>query len=143
MRTVVAPLDAAVERQVARLEPRVADVARRYIARLAIDPYLGRPIPRGLLAQKRARAVLFDRDDHPERLFGDARGRVRRGDEDLSAGPRFRVIYRLLEARRVGVRVVQVLGVGPGHVGHGEEDDAYRQAARLLARVLNEERRTR
>jgi hypothetical protein len=44
-----------------------------------------------------------------------------------------------LEARRTGVRVVQVLGVGRGHVAPGQ-DDVYTAAAELL-QALN--RRTK
>jgi hypothetical protein len=40
----------------------------------------------------------------------------------------------LLEAKRTGVRVVQVLGVGRAHVRAGGED-IYTVAARLLERL--------
>jgi hypothetical protein len=43
-------------------------------------------------------------------------------------------VYRLLEAGRVEVRVVQVLAVGRAHVGSGQED-VYVAAARTLARL--------
>jgi hypothetical protein len=54
--------------------------------------------------------------------------------EDPSTGPAYRVVYRLLEAKRTGVRVVQVLGVGRAHVRVGEED-IYTSAATLRERL--------
>lgn len=100
------------------------------MARLAIEPYLGHLLDRGLLGSEQCRAVYFDHNSRPDDLFGTGR-QTRRGSEDLSAGPAYRIVYRLLEARRTGVRVVQVLGVGRGHVAPGQED-GYTAAAELL-----------
>ena len=61
-------------------------------------------------------------------------GPKRRGSEDPQVGPAYRVVYRLLEAKRTGVRVVQVLGVGRAHVRVGKED-IYTTAASLLERL--------
>jgi hypothetical protein len=43
-------------------------------------------------------------------------------------------VYRLLDAPRAGVRVVQVFGVGRAHVEPGD-DDIYTAAVRLLNRL--------
>lgn len=130
VRTVIAPLHPVIEGQLRALDARRAAVARRYVARLAIEPYLGHLLDRGLLGSEQCRAVYFDRDSRPNDLFGAGR-QTRRGNDDLSAGPAYRVVYRLLEARRTGVRVVQVLGVGRGHAAPGQED-VYTAAAELL-----------
>jgi hypothetical protein len=63
-----------------------------------------------------------------------ARPSKRRGDEDESAGPQWRIVYRLLEAARADVRVVQVLAVGRAHVERGTED-VYAAAERTLGRL--------
>jgi hypothetical protein len=138
VRTVIAPLHPVTEGQLRALDPRRAGVARRYVARLAIEPYLGHLLDRGLLGSAQCRAVYFDRDSRPDDLFGAVR-QTRQGSDDLSAGPSYRVVYRLLEARRTGVRVVQVLAVGRAHVSPDPED-VYIAAAQLL-RALN--RRTK
>jgi hypothetical protein len=133
VRTVIAPLHEEVEVQLRALDSKRAAVARRYVARLALEPYLGHRLTRGVLASEECRAVYFDRNSRPDDMFGASRA-GRRGGEDPSAGPAYRVVYRLLEARRTGVRVVQVLGIGRAHVGTGEED-VYTAAARLLERL--------
>lgn len=133
MRTVIAPLHAEVEAQLEALDAKRALIARRYVARLALEPYLGHRLTRGVLASEECRAVYFDRGSRPEDMFG-ASGPKRGGSEDPSTGPAYRVVYRLLEAKRTGVRVVQVLGVGRAHVPSGEED-IYTAAARLLERL--------
>ena len=130
MRTVIAALHPRVQGQLIGLDAKRAAVAYRYVARLAIEPYLGHLLDRGLLGSEQCRAVYFDHNSRPDDLFGGAR-QTRRGSEDPSAGPAYRVVYRLLEARRTGVRVVQVLGVGRGHVAPGQED-VYTAAAQLL-----------
>ena len=111
MRTVIAALHEEVEAQLDTLDAKRAGIARRYVARLALEPYLGRRLTRGVLASEECRAVYFDRNSRPDDIFGESRP-SRPGGEDPSTGPAYRVVYRLLEARRTGVRVVQVLGVG-------------------------------
>ncbi len=133
MRTVIAPLHQEVDAQLRALDAKRAVIARRYVARLALEPYLGHRLARGVLRSEECRAVYFDRDSRPDDLFGGGRP-GRRGDEDASAGPAYRVVYRLLEARRTGVRVVQVLGIGRAHVKPGETD-IYTAATRLLQRL--------
>jgi hypothetical protein len=133
VRTVVAPFHKEVEAQLEALDAKRALIARRYVARLALEPYLGHRLTRGLLASEECRAVYFDRGSQPEDMFGPS-GPKRRGSEDPSTGPAYRVVYRLLEAKRTGVRVVQVLGVGRAHVRVGE-DDIYTTAGRLLERL--------
>ena len=130
MRTVLAALPEEVEAQLETLDAKRAGIARRYIARLALEPYLGHRLTRGVLASEECRAV---RNSRPDDMFGEHRP-SRRGSEDPSRGPAYRVVYRLLEARRTGVRVVQVLGVGRAHVAPGEQD-IYSAATRLLERL--------
>ena len=134
MRTVIAALHPRVQGQLIALDAKRAAVARQYVARLAIEPYLGHRLDRGLLGSAQCRAVYFDRDSRPGDLFGATR-QTRRGDADPWSGPAYRVVYRLLEARRTGVRVVQVLAVGRAHASAGSED-VYVAAAQLL-RALN------
>ena len=111
MRTVIAALHDEVEPQLEALDAKRAGIARRYVARLALEPYLGHRLTRGVLTSEECRAVYFDRNSRPDDIFGESRT-CRRGNEDPSAGPAYRVVCRPLEERRTGVRVVQVLGVG-------------------------------
>jgi hypothetical protein len=134
VRTVIAPPAPEVREQLDALAPGLSEIARRYIARLRLEPLLGHLLGRGLLRSHECRAVYFDRDSRPDDLFGGCRPSKRRGDEDESAGPHWRIVYRLLEAPRADVRVVQVLAVGRAHVGPGSED-VYVAAARTLARL--------
>jgi hypothetical protein len=134
VRTAIARLEPEVEQQLDALDKRLAGIARRYIARLRLEPFLGHRLTRGLLASQQCRAVYFDRHSRPDDLFGSGAVRRRRGDEDLAAGPEWRVVYRLLEAKRSDVRVVQVLAVGRAHVEPGR-DDTYAAATRVLNRV--------
>jgi hypothetical protein len=134
VRTVIAPLPREAEAQLAVLDDRLAGIARRYIERLRLEPLLGHRLTRGLLATEDCRAIYFDRESQPDDLFGNRRPARRRGDQDPGAGPQWRVVYRLLEAPRTDVRVVQVLGVGRAHVEPGRED-IYTAAVRLLNRL--------
>ena len=109
MRTVIAPLFPEVEQQLDALDRRRAEIAWRYIRRLALEPYLGVPVERGLLGQHGCRRIYFDAGDRPDDLFGGRRPPVRRGDEDLGEGPGWRVVYWIREASRTQVRVVVVL----------------------------------
>jgi hypothetical protein len=134
MRTVVAPVAREVEAQLDAMDPRLAEIARRYIQRLRVEPCLGHRLTRGPLGSQECRAVYFDRDSRPGDLFGSGRTSGRRGDQDPSEGPRRRVVYRLLEAVRADVRVVQVLAVGEAHAQPGRED-VYTAAAQVLDRL--------
>jgi hypothetical protein len=134
VQTVIAPQEPEVRQQLDALSPRLREIAHRYIARLRLEPLLGHRLTRGLLASQDCRAVYFDRDSRPDDLFGARRPPRRRGDEDPSAGPQWRIVYRLLEAVRADVRVVQVLAVGQAHVEPGDED-VYAAATRLLGRL--------
>jgi len=140
MRTVVAPLAPEIDAQLAGLDASLRKVAEGYIARLRMEPFLGHRLDRGLLGWAEARAVYFDRDSRPGELVGEHRGRLRVAGEDPSEGPRYRVVYRLLEAPLAAVRLVQVLGVGVGHSEPGG-GDAYRDASRLLDEILKREER--
>lgn len=140
MRTVVAPLAPEVKTQLGELDDQLGVVVEGYLARLRLEPYLGHVLVRGLLGWVRARAVYVDRDDRPDQIAGDQRGRLRLATADPSKGPRWRVVYRVREAPHAGIRVVQVLAIGVGHAEPGDED-AYRAAARLLDGLLNDEKR--
>ena len=98
MRTLIAPLRPEVQRELGALDRRRARIARRYIRRLALEPYLGARVERGLLAEYACRRIRFDRHDRPEDLFGARRPPKRRGDEDLGQGPGWRIVYWLPEA---------------------------------------------
>jgi hypothetical protein len=134
VQTVIAPHEPEVGKQLEALAPRLREIAQRYIARLRLEPLLGHRLDRGILRSQECRAVYFDRKSRPDDLFGSRRPPRRSGDEDESAGPQWRVVYRLLEAPRADVRVVQVLAVGRAHVEPGQED-VYVAAARTLDRL--------
>lgn len=140
MRTVVAPLAPEIDAQLAGLDASLRKVAEGYIARLRMEPFLGHLLRRGLLGRAGARAVYFDRDSRPGELLGEHRGPLRLASEDPAEGPRYRVVYRIREAPKAHVRVVQLLAVGLGHTEPGV-DDAYQDADRLLAALLEHERR--
>ncbi|MGI8412225.1 MAG: hypothetical protein ACR2LV_05035 [Solirubrobacteraceae bacterium] len=139
MRTVIAPLHREVEQQLLALDRKRGEIARLYIRRLALEPYKGHGLTRGVFVSAQCRAVYFDLGSRPKDLFGEVR-ELRRGNQDLSEGPRYRVVYRLLEARRSEIRVVQVLGVGRAHAQPGELD-VYVAAAGLLGRLVRNEGR--
>ena len=122
MRTVIAPHARTLHAQLDALPRRLSEIAQRYIERLRLEPYLRHRLVRGPLASQECRAVYFDRHSRPEDLFGSRRPPRRRGYEDESAGPQWRIVYRLLEATRADVRVVQVLAVGRAHAEPGQED---------------------
>ena len=134
MQTVIAPHEHEVREQLEALPAKLCVIAQRYIERLRFEPYLGHRLGRWLLRSHECRAVYFDRDSRPDDLFGSRRPPRRRGDEDSSAGPQWRIVYRLLEAPRADVRVVQVLAVGRAHVEPGQED-VYAAAERTLGRL--------
>jgi hypothetical protein len=136
VRTVIAPLLAEVEAELAALDARLQDVARRYIRRLALEPFLGPVVPRGPLAALGARRVYFDRDSQPDDLFRSRRLPARRGDQDLSEGPRWRIVYWIGEAECAQTRIVVILAVGLGHADP-PNPDAYQLAARRLRAVTS------
>ena len=115
MRTVIAPLGQQVAAQLAALDPRLAGIARRYIRRLALEPQLGAPVTRGPLAAFRVRRVYFDERSAPGDLSRSRAPAARRGDQDLAAGPRWRIVYWLEEAPSAGVRLIVILAVGEAH----------------------------
>lgn len=135
MRTVVAPLAPEVEGQLAGLDGQLRAVAEGYIARLRLEPYLGRLVPRGLLSELEARAVLFARDSRPELMLSEHRGQLRTAGEECSKGQPWRVIYVAREAAKADVRVIVVLAVGLGHADTGQES-AYTAARGLAPRLL-------
>ena len=140
MRTIVAPLGAELDAQLAELDAQARHVAERYIRRLWLEPQLGVPVARGLLAEHGCRRVYFDRDDRPENLFGDRAAAKRRGDQDLSRGPRLRIVYWVREAPRAQVRVIRIVAVGEGHP-RPPRRSAYELAHEQLRRLIGKEPR--
>jgi hypothetical protein len=115
LRTLIAPLSDEVGQQLAALDPWRRELARRYIRRFALDPYLGYPLGHGRLATERCRAVRFDYDSNPDDLFGSRPTARRRGNQDLSAGPRWRIVYWMRETSDRQIRLIVVLAVGIAH----------------------------
>ena len=145
MRTIIAPLHPEVEAELRALDRKRADIARRYIRRLRLEPDLGVPVDRGLLAEHGCRRIYFDHDDEPDDLFGARRPPARHGNQDLGEGPRWRIVYWTRPALRSGVRLVVVLAVGRGHARPPVES-AYETARRRLEPLVNtspRERRTK
>jgi hypothetical protein len=93
VRTIIAPLHPEVEAELRALDRKRADIARRYIRRLRLEPDLGVPVDRGLLAEHGCRRIYFDHDDQPDDLFGARRPPARHGNQDLGEGPRWRIVY--------------------------------------------------
>lgn len=141
MRTVIAPLALEVEEQIDALGPALGEIAQRYIRRLRLEPSLGGLVKRGPLAALPARRVYFDREDCPEDLLRSRRVASRRGDQDPSAGPRYRIVYLAREAPTTGVRLIVILAIAKGHV-QPPDRDAY-QLAEAQVRRLRIERRDR
>jgi hypothetical protein len=134
VQTVIAPHEPEVRQQLEALSPRLREIARRYIERLRLEPFLGHPLERGLLATEQARAVYFDNDSRPDDLFGARRPSRRRGSDDLAEGPRFRVVYIPIEARAAELRLIVVLAVGAAH--DDPSRDVYLAAERIARRVF-------
>ena len=119
----------------AATDRRAAQVARKYIERLALEPELGQPVERGYLADVKARRIRFGAGDTPEQLFGQGARRVRRGDQDLSEGPPYRVVYITVAIEKLDVKLVIVAAVGRGHTDKDTEN-AYQAAERVLRNRL-------
>jgi hypothetical protein len=139
VRTVIAPLHPDVQAQLRALDRRRAEIARRYIRRLALQPHLGYPLQRGALAGERCRAVRFDRGDDPDDLFGNRRRATRAGDEDPARGPRWRIIYWVRDTPNRRLRLVIVLAVGVAHPDPATPS-AFDLAGRLLKTLIKEQR---
>jgi hypothetical protein len=139
LRTLIAPLADEAGQQLAALDPWRREVARRYIRRLALEPYLGYPLTRGWLAREKCRAVRFDRDSDPDDLFGSRPRALRRGNQDLSAGPRWRIVYWMRETSDRQIRLIVVLAVGIAHP-KPEGRSAFQQAERHLISIRKEPR---
>lgn len=135
MRTVIAPLTDEVTAQICALEPELAEIARRFIRRLRLEPLLGPRLARGALAYWEARRIYFDRDSVPGDLLRSRRVSARRGNEDLAEGPRYRIIYQAREAPACGIRLIVVLAVGLGHV-QPPRRSAYDLAEAHLHRLM-------
>ena len=140
MRTVIAPLHPEVQEELRALDRRRAQIARRYIRRLALEPYLGTRVDRGLLAEYGCRRIRFDRHDRPDDLFGARRPSKRRGDQDLSEGPGWRIVYWLPEASRSQIRLAVILAVAAGHT-RPPDLDAYELAGRRLEALIDTRRK--
>ena len=135
MRTIVAPLTAEVRAELDALDPRRAEIARRYIRRLRLQPDLGAPIERGPLRRLGGRRVYFDVDDNPDDLFGNRPGPRRRGNQDLEQGPKWRIVYAARAAPRTGVLLIVVLAVGRAHPP-APQPTVYELAAQRLQRRM-------
>ena len=133
MRTIIAPLLPEVQAELDALDPKRAGIARRYLRRLALEPMLGAPVERGPLVEYQARRVRFDVNDNPDNLFGNRPAPRRRGDQDLSDGPKWRIVYWVQEAPRAGIRLVVILAIGVGHADPGHLTAYERAAARAGA----------
>ena len=136
MRTLIAPLHPAVQQELRLLDRRRAEIARRYIRRLALEPYLGARVERGLLAEHGCRRIYFDQDDQPDDLFGARRPSKRRGDQDLGEGPGWRIVYWTPEASRSEIRLVVILAVAAGHPKR-PDSNAYELATRRLEPLID------
>jgi len=136
VRTVIAPLRPEVREELRALDRHRAQIARRYIRRLALEPYLGPRVERGLLAEYGCRRIHFDRHDRPDDLFDARRPAKRRGDQDASEGPGWRIVYWLPEARQSEIRLVIVLAVAPGHT-KPPDPNAYELAGRRLEALID------
>jgi len=139
MRTVIVPLRPEVQEELRALDRRRAQIARQYVRRLALEPYLGARVERGLLAEYGCRRIRFDRDDRPDDLFGATRPSRRRGNEDLGEGPRWRIVYWLPEAPQSQIRLVVILAVAAGHA-RPPDLNAYELARRRLEALIDTRR---
>ena len=137
MRTLIAPLDPGVESQLRGLDRKRAEIARRYIRRLALEPHLGYPLRRGRLAGERCRAVRFDRGDDPDDLFGRRPRATRTGNQDPSLGPGWRIVYWVRETPDRRLRVIVVLAVGIAHPNPGAPS-AFDLASSMLQTLIKE-----
>lgn len=63
MRALIAPFGCEVERELGQLDARLARIARRYIRRLGLEPYLGAHADRGSLAEYGCGRIRFDSHD--------------------------------------------------------------------------------
>jgi hypothetical protein len=107
VRTVVAPLRPEVQQELRGLDRRRAQIAHRYIRRIALEPYLGARVERGLPAEYGCRRIHFDRHDRPDDLFGSRRPSKRR-DEARGEDPGWRIVYWLAEPSQSEIRRVVV-----------------------------------
>jgi hypothetical protein len=139
VRNIIAPLAVEVRAELEGLPRRLRPIAQRYVQRLRLEPDLGGQVARGLLADHRCRRVYFDTSSKPDDLFGASARRARRGDQDPSEGPKWRIVYSVREAPKAGVRLIVILAVGEGHPAVGRRS-AYELAE---ARLRNLERRSR
>ncbi len=121
MRTVRAPLSREVEQDLTALDAQLAKIAKSHVERLTTEPELGELVAKGRLASSGCRRVYFDR----------CRA-VRRGDEPVSAGPKYRVVYWVKEAPKSGLRVIVVLAVGEAHPKPGQPSVYVQATARLM-----------
>ena len=131
MRTLIAPLPAEVEHELAGIDRRLRSIARRYIRRLALEPYLGYRLQRGRLARENCRAVRFDRGDNPDNLFAGKPHPARPAIRIPIAGPGGGSCTGLARQRTASSGVVVILAVGIAHPQPG-----HASAVELATRTL-------
>ena len=90
MQTVIVPHEPEVRQQLDALSPRLREIARRYIERLRLEPFLGHRLERGLLATEEARAVYFDSDSRPDDFGYWTDGLVSRAGAAATTSPKAR-----------------------------------------------------
>lgn len=132
MRTVIAPLLPEVEAELLALDARLQQLARGYVRRLALEPYLGPTARRGALATMGVRRIYFGRGDQPGQLLGRLKSGARQGHADPASGPRWRIVYLVREATRSDVRLIVILAIGEAH---SRPPDVYERATRRALKI--------
>jgi len=137
VRTVIAPLLPEVEAELLALDARLQQIARGYVRRLALEPYLGPTVRRGPLATMGARRIYFGRGDQPGQLLGRLKSGARQGHADPASGPRWRIVYLVREATRSDVRLIVILAIGEAH---SSPPDVYERATRRALQIRRSSR---
>jgi hypothetical protein len=132
VRTVIAPLLPEVEAELLALDARLQQIARGYVRRLALEPYLGPTARRGALATMGVRRIYFGRGDQPGQLLGRLKSGARPGHADPASGPQWRIVYLVREATRSDVRLIVNLAIGEAH---SSQPDVYERATRRALKI--------
>ena len=135
VRTIVAPLAPEVRAELDALDRRRAEIARRYIRRLRLQPFLGAPIDADRLPP-RWPARLLRRRRRPRRPVRQPARAASARRPGPRSGPEWRIVYVARAAPRTEALLIVVLAVGQAHPP-GPQPTVYELAAQRL------ERRTR